>query len=358
MDTATLAHLVKTREYPAVSVLLPTHRRAPENQQDRIRLRNLLVEVRKRLKADELVSPQVAEEISGTLEKAAEDIDLNHAMDGLALFAAPGGESHVFVLTEQVQERVALDETFLTRDVVAALTRPSSYWVLALSDKPSRLWSGHGEKLTEVETDGFPMTHEPHVRTGERSGKFEAMPDERYRKFYREVDDALGAVQARDPRPIVLVGLKRNLVTFEEVTAYAASVIGEVDGGHENASGHELYGLVEPVLRDADARRQRTALTELDAALGERRYAGGLEEVWQLASQGRGAHLLVENGYHVAGRVYEDRVEVPTGDDDGADAADIVDDIIEHVLAHGGEVTFMPDDALADHDRIALITRF
>ena len=39
--------------YPAVSLLMPTHRTPPENQQDPIRLRNLLAEAKRRLDEDE-----------------------------------------------------------------------------------------------------------------------------------------------------------------------------------------------------------------------------------------------------------------------------------------------------------------
>jgi Bacterial archaeo-eukaryotic release factor family 3 len=357
MDTQTLADLVRTREYPAVSVLMPTHRRAPENQQDRIRLRNLLNEARRRLTGDELVSAGVADDVLKGLEEAAAGVDLNHAEDGLALFAAPGGEHHSYLLAQTVEERVVVDETFLTRNVVAALTGPSSFWVLVLSDKHTRLWDGRRDHLTEVTTAGFPMTHELTLGAVDKSGRVIPRPqnDERHRQFMREVDRTLGAVLAKDTRPVVLVGLKRNLVTFDDVASHIGAVIGSVEGGHDGASGHELLGLVQPVL-DADIeRRQRAALLELDAARNGRRYAAGLEEVWQLARQGRGAHLVVENGYRTRALVYDDHLVLSEGE---ADTEDAVDDVIEIVLSHGGEVTFVPDYMLADHDRIALVARY
>jgi hypothetical protein len=54
---------------------------------------------------------------------------------------------------------VVIDETFATRDLVYALNRLSRYWVLALSEKPTRLFEGVKDTLVEVENQGFPMTH-------------------------------------------------------------------------------------------------------------------------------------------------------------------------------------------------------
>jgi Bacterial archaeo-eukaryotic release factor family 3 len=358
MDTQTLADLVRAREYPAVSVLMPTHRHAPENQQDPIRLRNLLTEARRRLRDDELVSEEVADDVLKSLETAAAEVDLNHAEDGLALFAAPGGEHHSYLLAQTVEERVVIDETFLTRNVVAALTGPSTFWVLTVSDKHARLWDGHREHLTEVTTGGFPMTHEVPLGAVDKSGRIVPRPhnDERHRQFMRDVDRALGAILAKDARSVVLVGLKQNLVVFDDVAANAGAVIGTVEGGHDGAPGHELLTLVQPVLEADIERRQRAALLELDAARNGRRYAAGLDEVWQLARQGRGAHLVVENGYRTQARVYDDHLVIAEGD--SADTEDAVDDVIEIVLTHGGEVTFVPDYMLADHDRIALVARY
>ena len=357
MDTQALTDLVRTREYPAVSVLMPTHRRGPENQQDPIRLRNLLAEAKRRLKGDELVSAEVAEDVIRGLERAAAEVDLNHAEDGLALFAAPGGEHHSYLLAQTVEERVVIDETFLTRNVVAALTGPSSFWVLVLSDKRTRLWDGHRDHLTEVTTGDFPMIHEPPLGAVDRSGRTIPRPhnEERHRQFMREVDRAVGAILAKDARPVVLVGLKRNLVTFDDVASHAGAVIGSVEGGHDGASGHDLLELVQPVLEADIERRQRAALLELDAARKGRRYAAGLEEVWQLARQGRGAHLIVEDGYRTQALVYDDHLVLSETE---ADTEDAVDDVIEIVLSHGGEVTFVPDYMLADHDRIALVARY
>src|SRR5687767_13498548 len=106
MDAATLSELRKPRTFPAVSVMMPTNRRAPGNRQDPIRLRNLLAEVRRRLREDSRVAPAAVDEVVRGLEQAAGEVDLRHAEDSLVLFAAPGGEHHAFTIDQPVDERV------------------------------------------------------------------------------------------------------------------------------------------------------------------------------------------------------------------------------------------------------------
>lgn len=366
MDAVTLSDLRKPRAFPAVSVLMPTYRHAPDNRQDPIRLRNLLAEVRRRLGEDARVSADAAEQVVQGLRRAAEEVDLTHAEDGLVLFAAPDGEHHAFTLDQPVDERVVVDSTFATRDLVAAYTRTTRYWLLVLSDQRTRLWDGQADSLTEVTRHGFPMSHELPDPGDERSGRLSPRRphgEERHRRFYREISAALSAAEARDPRPVIVAGVTRDQAFFEEAAGASITLAGRIDGSLEGASPHELAERARPVLAAYEDLREVSVLTELEAARSIRRYAAGLDEVTRLAEEGRGAHLVVERGYFApavrseAGGLVP--VDGPLGALRGADVVDdVVDGVIETVLEYGGDVTFVSDGFLCDHDRIALVIRY
>src|SRR5690242_14561860 len=90
LSPATLADLRRPRPYPAVSILLPTHRREPDSAQDALVLRNLVAEARERIEADEAVSRDARMDVLEHLDQAVKEVDLVHAAEGLAVFAAPG----------------------------------------------------------------------------------------------------------------------------------------------------------------------------------------------------------------------------------------------------------------------------
>ncbi|MDQ1295081.1 MAG: hypothetical protein QG608_2966, partial [Actinomycetota bacterium] len=77
-------------------------------------------------------------------------------------------------------------------------------------------------------------------------------------------------------------------------------------------------------------------------------------------SQGRGDLLLVEEGYEQPARVdpVTQNVEPTTDRDAPGVVDDLVDEVIEAVLAARGRVHVVPDGTLAAHDRIAMKLRY
>ena len=83
--------------------------------------------------------------------------------------------------------------------------------------------------------------------------------------------------------------------------------------------------------------------------------------MWRAAAEGRGRLLVVEKDYRVTARFGEDNYTILV-DEAVATArhriADAVDDIIELVLRHNGEVMFVANGKLDPQQHIALITRY
>ncbi|MBX6767707.1 MAG: hypothetical protein IRY90_11240, partial [Actinomadura rubrobrunea] len=299
------------------------------------------------------------------LERAAADAGPAHA-EGLALFAAPGGEHHVYAVDQPVDQRVVVDTTFATRDLIAACSRTTRYWLLVLSDQETRLWDGRGGELTEMTRHGFPVRPVPVDEGGAKRQAPRGVPhgDERHRRrqLLREVLARLEAVLARDRRPVVVAGVTRLQALFDQLAGARVTVAGRIDGSHDGTPPSALARLARPVLDAYEDLREVAVLAELEAARRLHRYAAGLDEVMRLVEEGRGEHLIVERGYYApAVRTGDELISFdgPPGVLHGADVVDdVVDDIIETTLEYGGEVTFVSDGFLVDHDRIALVTRF
>lgn len=358
MTVKDLATLTPTG-YPAVSLLMPTHRTPPANQQDPIRLRNLLAETRRRLEADEGVPADVAAAVYDEIAEAAAHVDLRQVGEGLALFASPG-QVHVRLLESPVNERVVVADSYEIRDVVADAARRHRYWALVLSEQPTRLWSGDGTHLVEVTTHGFPFTHEGPGLPHDFGKNPSAHRDERHRQFFRDIAAALTQVDALDSRPVFVLGVERYLAFFAD--EWAAPVAGTVPGNYDRSGPHDLHRVLASHLAAHQAFEQIAALEHLDVARGANRFAAGLPEVWQLARQGRGAHLLVEENYHSPAWIHDDHLhpaeQQPTRAPAGKLVDDAVDDVIELVARQRGEVTFVGDGSLATDGRIALILRY
>lgn len=353
--------LQAVRHYPSVTITLPTHRTSPDNKQDPIRVKNLVTEATNRLLGE--FQRREVEPLLSRLEALVNDIDYRYTLDGLALFVNRD-IGRRFILPFTLPERVVVDETFWTRGLVFALNRTPRYWVLALSEQPTRLFEGVREHLQEITDEGFPMTHTgpggerglPNDPAINRS----AYRDERHRQFFRQVSAALTSFMSDDPLPLALVGVDRYLAFFREVSPHAGAVVTTLTGNHDKTPAHDLGKLVWPLVEQNLAIRRAEALKELNAAVGAQKYASTLGEAWRFTHEGRVDALLVEEDYHQAVRVADDGMTLTPVDDPTLPGVieDAVDEIIAMVLDKGGRVVFVDNGALPQHQRIATILRY
>ncbi|MFE5731449.1 chemotaxis protein [Streptomyces sp. NPDC056528] len=355
-----LAKLRQPRPYPAVSLVMPTHRREPDSAQDPVRLRNLLARAEKALDEDPGVTRERRADVLDQLERAAAEIDLVHAEDGLVVFVAPG-EHQVWTVAREVPERVVLADTFLTRNLVAAQAAERPYWALTVAADRVSLWSGGPERTVEHTGDGFPFTRSLEPQDVEREERVGEVPstfqDEDTRTFLRDAHQALRTVLASEPRPLYVLGEAPAVSLLEETGSLPQGTVPVHQGGLGHGPAEAVRKAVEPLTEAHEAALTTTVLAELDAARGRREYAGGLDEVWRAAREGRIHLLAVEEHYRAAVRDHGDHLEPAEASDlDARD--DIVDEIVEQALETGAEVRFVRDDSLSDVARIAAVLRY
>ncbi len=361
MNRHDLHTIQKISGYPELTITLPTHRTSPDNRQDRIRVRNLVKQASDRL-AGEFNKRDIAPLLEH-LDAIVAQINYHYTLDGLAIFANQDFAAK-FYLPFTLPERVVVADNFLTRDLVFAMNRTPRYWVLVLTEKPTRLFEGARDTLVEVKEGGFPVVHEGPGGATSLPGGFgvnkSAYRDERHRQFFRTVDDLLKPFMAADPLPLAVVGVDRYQSFFNEVTSHKDFILATLQGSHARSSAHSLAGLVWPLVETGLAERRKQYLAELDKAIGERKVVSTVGEVWRLANQGRGALLLVEEDFHYLGRLDDSGIHLLPADDPDQPGVipDAVDDIIETVLAKQGRVVFVPNGQLDIHQRIAMTLRY
>ncbi|MEU3617065.1 chemotaxis protein [Streptomyces sp. NPDC006872] len=360
LSPATLSELRRPRPYPAVSVLTPTHRREPENTQDRVRLRNVVAEAKKQLDADPAVTRERRADVSEQLDRALAEIDLAHTEDGLVIYAAPG-EHQVWSLARAVPERVVFSDTFLTRNLVSAQASERPFWVLSVSADRVTLWNGGADRVVEADNSGFPMTRSRENFDAERQERIGDLPstfrDEDTRHFLREADFAMSRLLRLAPRPLYITGERAALSALDELGTVTRAAVHIPHGGLSHGTPDAVWQAVRPMVAAEALRSVDTVSRALESALGRKEFAAGVDEVWQSAREGRIRLLAVEENYRVTVRDDGDHlVPAVSGDLDARE--DIVDEIVEQCLETRADVRFVPDGALSDADGIAGVLRY
>ena len=356
-----LDELMAVQGYPCLTITLPTHRSFPDNKQDPIRVRNLVTDAQNRLLKE--FSKRELAPLLERLDDLVSHIDYNYTLDGLVL-AVNREMARQYALPFALDERVVVDDTFFTRDLVRAFNRTPRYWVLALSERSTRLFAATREHFEEITTAGFPMRQVGPGADAPLPGGLgintSGYRDDRHRQFFRSVDRAYGSFTGDEALPLGLVGIERHQSSFLEVSSHAESVIARTFGNYDHLTAHDLGRVVWPTVSEGFKARRLEVLHQLGNAVGQHRAASTLSEVWYQARLGRGDLLLVEDGYHQPARV-NDRglLDLRVHDATAPDVLDdAVDEVITAVLTKSGRVVFVEDGELAIHHRIALILRY
>jgi hypothetical protein len=338
------------RDYPSVSLLVPVD--AEGHWQRRLAQR-------KREACDRLVlefGTDLPAGLQERLDEAVETATVPAGARSLAVYVN-SRTSVAIPLSVRVRERVVIDDTFATRDLVRDELRKARYWVLALGLDEPRLYSGRGQRLVEVPLDmaGDDLDDARRVGRGrfgrDRSDITRARRDRRLRSIDAAVSDAIN----HDLDPVIVIGIDPTVSRFMAVTRNSLRLEGPV----RRAPARNVSSLAQQVWPSVDAvlaSHRHEALHALDRSLGAGSAVTGPRTVWTAARRSAGALLLVEEGFEYAAVVQPDGSIERTVDAAAPGVLDdAIDDIIEVVLAAGGRVELFPDGALTSHGRIALL---
>lgn len=359
MSKAVFNQLKSVEGYPCVTLMLPTHRAKPESLQDPTRLGNLIREAEQRLRQER--SEADIELIMAHLTRVQNDLNHTYNQEGLIVFANRDLGTYARVPFE-VEERVVIDRNFATRDLIRSFQLAESYYVMTLSWNHMRLLHGVQDQLHEVNSHGFPFQHDFGV-TDRVDWSISHYENAQLREFFNRVDKALFDLYQQAPGELVLAGVAENIGHYREIADRPELITLELHGNFDEASPHALGQAAWPLVKQHRDEQKTEAIAELDKAFGAKKASSGVQEVYQLARQGRGRILLVEEGYYQPADVQIDDMDQAHLDLDVDPQApgivdDLVDEIAEQVVAHDGEVVFVDDGTLSDHGHIAMVLRY
>ena len=344
--------LQAVRSYPSVSLLLTTTPAPVMTTDDARSLRRLAAQAAHRLRSEGL--PE-ADAVRSALDLQVDAATTGATSAAVAVFAGRSTATTVH-LPVSVRDRVVVDPTFATRDLVRALHRTPRHVVLLLSGREARLLDGVAGTLRPAVRGSFPL------RNGRERASQAARPklqEADTAAFLRSVDRALGAYLRLHPAPLVVAGPDKLVAAFVRSSANVGRLAGTVAANVATAPLPELSARIAPVLERYLLSRQGEALSLLERRAGASRVVSGMQSAWLAARRERPEMLAVEQGLFYPARLSSDGdLLLPASDVEHPDVVDdAVDELIELVLDRGGWVALVDDGALADHEGVALTLR-
>ncbi len=353
-----LSTLRNIRSEACISVMLNTHRTKPDNQKDPILLKNLVKEAEGRLLNDE--NKRDARKLIDRLRELEASINHNFNLESLALFVNEDISQYIR-LPIAVEDRVIIDNTFATRDLIRAMHMETNYYILVLSQQKVRLIEALNDKLiTEVE-ELFPIENDQF-----RSADAMVLSDSKRRDnlvsgFFNQVDKALNEVRKDNPLPVLLCTEESNYHTYLKTADKADTIFSVLlNRNRLHDTAHQIVTDAWNVLEGTVKERNSARKSELTQAVGNGLFLSDTNDIWKAIHEGRIRTIFVEKGLFLPGIIENGNISLVDADerDKKIVTDDVLDEMIEANMDYGGEVVFLPNGTLQEFEGFGAVTRY
>lgn len=362
LDRDTLVGLSRHIGWPAITIVMPTHRSGPEVQQDPIRFKNLIKTAAEEV-SRHMRQPEVERLLSQANALLGDSAFWRESEDGLAVFISDGSFTALRVGVA-LPEFVSVGERFAIRPLLPALGTRERYFLLALSKKRVRLLEGDADGVRELDMTGVPESLADalryddferqvqfHSRTpagaagrGRRAAVFHGhggIPDvekENIARFFRAIDRGIHDLVRDDDAPLLLAGVDYLVPIYREVNSYAHLVDVALGGNPDEMTPAELHAAARELLRPYFLAGYDRDLATLHEALGTSASSEDLAEIVAAAHEGRVRVLFVSQGATGWGSFDPAAERVDVHDEPRPGDWDLADLAAAQTLLHGGVV--------------------
>jgi hypothetical protein len=233
-----------------VSIVVTTTPGPHMHDGDRLKLHRLVNRVAGYLRG---YPPDTIDDVMGRLRALAQSGSEAPVEGGVQLTVGPGLDEVRHLPTAQI-DRVILEPTPVPVAIRPTLgSDPADHRVLVLADHEIRLFDSVRGALYEVRDGVFPVTGTPVVSgprpfrdrdRDRRPGGVGGRRQQRRRRLCARADEALTRSVSTRPAPVVVVGSRRDVRMFREITGHADLIVAEVTGNYGRTPPNVLAPIV------------------------------------------------------------------------------------------------------------------
>lgn len=343
---------------PSLSIIQPFGSHISLKNEIKHRLKISADKVKRELKTHQ--NDEQCELVMRKLQALISGIEVPPNKKGVALFVSPKFEKMLY-LDCPVKEKMIVDKSFEIRDLLYNAQQAVKFILLILSGLESKAFVAGNTTLSPLQSNIPSSIYAYMTDTPERISNFSDVGEHKQiviDKFLRHIDEELGNLINELQLPVVIMGADRILGQFKKLSRNTTHVIAYLEGNYESAPITELTELIQPHILTLQLRRQQELLKLVDQAAGQHLLATGIRQVWHDTFNNKAKVLVVEKNYRFIAQygAEPDMIDEATMSDTNFSCIkDAVEQVIEKVLANGGDVVFTEDGALEMFGHVVLI---
>jgi hypothetical protein len=382
LNRTDLQELIEQTGDRCISLYMPTHPIGSEQQQNPIRLRNLLARLKKELSESGLRRP----DIEGVMQPAEElllDRDFwQHQGAGLAIFLSVNF-SRTYRLPTRFEELLVIAKHFHIKPLLTLLSTEGKFYILAINLNGIRLFSATRDTINEVELTGIRASMEEalwmdepernlnmHTATsssgrGAGTGIFhgQGIRDEdktNILRFFHYFDQELNTLLMDKSILMIPAGVDYLVPLYREANTYNNLLQEALIGAPEKLPLKELHQrawqIMEPIFRE----RQHQAIEQFNELNGQQSdlVTSDLSVAVKAARFGQVGTLFVPLGIQKWGRYDPENNTVVQEPEHTPESEDLLDLAALHTILNRGQVYAVQPEELPDNGDVAAILRY
>jgi hypothetical protein len=312
-----------------------------------------------------------------------EAFDNGSKRGSVAAFRSPS-VFHVVLLDGEVREHAVWGPEFYIRPLLAEITRDRTFYLLALSQKntrlllcthhsseeipfPSDIQTSFDAWMNQAKPDHpAPFSEAPAGNQAAAiSGPYAVMPkgadqdakDQYLSHYFKQIDRGVNDVLKGKTDPLVLCAVEYEIPLYRAVSSYPHLACTEVRGAPNSLKSGEMHARAIQVMETCFQKKIDDVLVEWNHRAG-----GGassrLKEVIIAAHEGRVLTLLVSDSLEQPG-VFDEATFTATGHKTGGPGdEDLLNHAAVQTILHAGSVLIAPRNKMPHGSPVAAIFRY
>jgi hypothetical protein len=309
-----LVRLKRETGGPRLSLFLPLAPQSAHSTRLRTRTKNALLRADQALRASGDLGAEGAQVLSRAHEALSEPRPRGRKHLGLALFA-DAERVRRYLVPLRLPALAAVGDRFTIAPLLAAITTPGCFYVLALGQEEIRLYRGTSLALQPLDGAGLELAawrtmprsraRQAHAVGAAPSGPggraiFNGVDREsddrkaRTLEHFRGTDRALRETLRPAGAPLVLAGAPHLQALYRSVNSYPHLLDAGIDGSPEQLGTEQLHRLAWAIAEPALAGGRHAAVERYLELRGSGRTVEGVDEVYRAAVESRVETVLVD----------------------------------------------------------------
>lgn len=383
MTTDILGELIQETGKDLISIYMPTHTYGREQQQDPIRLKNLLTQAKDRLHEHGMRTPDIEERLNLAENLLRDESFWQHQSHGLALFISPD-LTQTFRLPIDFEEMLIITERFHIKPLLKNLSRGQHFYILAVSQNDIRLLQGDQYQCAEVELENVPksldealwdddperqLQYHSSTNTPGRGirpsiyhghGVTDDSDKTNLLRYFQIVDKGIVESVGNEQAPMVLAGVDYLLPIYKDASDYPMIVEQIIAGNPDTLSVETLHQaawkIVEPIFQIE--RDEALKQFEMLKNSGNPLASDQLKEVLAAAHYGRVDILFAALGIQAWGTFDPHKNKIHLHPEFESGDQDLLDLAVVQTLSNGGTVYGLEPESMPGQAELAAIFRY